>query len=332
MSKYKILFINYKDDHLFEELRSLGYEVSFSRGDFEGEILGRYDIVYFCKFVPPTFDDLRLFSSKVKVPLIYGWHFEYLPVVFKLNRPSNYVQAFIAIVKVLVLKLKNFAVHVLNYDQYKAFVKLGLNVTYIPLGVNTGYFRPQKKYGEFTVIFVSPRYQKGVDFLVKIIPQVIRREPEVKFVLTGRGFLGSKYYRVLKEYYPRNVEVLENLPQKEFLNILSRSHVLLFSSRRETFGRIVLEALACELPIVAFDIPGAARDIVKRYSCGVIAKPFNWRKICAGLLHLYRLWRREPLKFRQLQEYCRQVAKKYDWKILAKLYDKLFRNMIHDIA
>jgi len=336
MGKISLLLVNFKDDSFIVELQKLGYRIDYynTRRNYDFRELSHklleYDVVYFAKFVPPTFDDLPILVKKLNIPIVYGWHYEYLPFIFNLNRPSNYVQAFIGVIKVLWLKIRKpvSLIHVLNYDQYKYFVKLALPTIYIPLGVDTKLFKSGKKFDEFTVTFVSPRYGKGVDFLMKIVPSVIRKRPDVKFILTGIGFLGPLYYRALKSSFPKNVIVCENLPREEFIKILSKSHVLLFPSRRETFGRVVLEALSCGTPVVAFDIPGAPRDIVKRYNCGIVVKPFNVKGIIAGLLYLYELFMRYPETFQSLSKHCRSIAEKFDWKNLVRQYDAMFRKIL----
>ena len=49
--------------------------------------------------------------------------------------------------------------------------------------------------------------------------------------------------------------------------IFPSSDVLLFPSRFDTFGRVVLEAMSCGLPVVAYDCKGP-RDIIIDGECG----------------------------------------------------------------
>lgn len=81
-------------------------------------------------------------------------------------------------------------------------------------------------------------------------------------MLTGMGFL-SQYYEALKSSFKDNVEVRENVPRNELAKMYLSSHLLLFPSRYEAFGRVVLETLSSGLPLAAFDIAGAPRGIVR---------------------------------------------------------------------
>lgn len=57
---------------------------------------------------------------------------------------------------------------------------------------------------------------------------------------------------------------------KELVDILSLSDVFVFPSKTETFGLVALEALACELPIAAYDVMGP-KDIIRNNIDGILS-------------------------------------------------------------
>ena len=57
---------------------------------------------------------------------------------------------------------------------------------------------------------------------------------------------------------------------KEFVDLLSLADVFVFPSRTETFGLVVLEALACGIPVAAHDVMGP-RDIITEGEDGYLS-------------------------------------------------------------
>lgn len=68
---------------------------------------------------------------------------------------------------------------------------------------------------------------------------------------------------LLKEYKQKykNVTFLGDLNHKNIADILNKCHVFVFPSKSDTFGIVMLEAIACGLPVIAFNIEGP-KDII----------------------------------------------------------------------
>jgi glycosyltransferase involved in cell wall biosynthesis len=330
VAKIKLLVVNYAEDSLIRELLSKGYEVVVS-STREGKRLvlqtanQRFDLVYFAKFYPPLWDDIDILLNKVRAPVIYAFHSP--SIIFTPFRPKNYLHNIISSLKLAHMKIGRSitAVHVLNSDEHKLLRLSGLKCYYIPLGVDTKLFRPSVKNNKFTIVFVSARYQTGADMLLEIVPKVLRKAPDVKFMLIDKGFLGT-YFDSLKNGFSHNIEAYERLPQNKFAYLLSSSHVLLLPARWESFGLIVLEALSCGMPVVCYDITGAPRDLVKRYGVGAVADPFDVEEIVNGVLKYYELWQKE--EYERLSGACRNIALKYDWSTIADLFSDMFKQIL----
>jgi len=319
---------------LIVELNKKGYEIVVAntreKTHLVSEVdLKKFDLIYFAKFTPPQWDDVNILFNKLKRPVIYAFHSN--AIIFNPFRFHNYVHNAISLIKLSYMKIAKpvSALHVLNTSEYKLLKLFGFNCYYSPLGVDTKQFKPGVKSTRFTIIFMNPRYQKGVDMLTKIVPKVLRKAPDLKFLfLVGRGSFLREYFDFLKKSFRDNVEVYEYLPQRRLRELFSSSHLLLFPSRYETFGIVVLEALSSGMPIVCYNISGAPKDVVKKYGVGTVANPFNIDEIIDGILYYYQLWKNSAGDFRRLSETCRKVALKYDWSIIASMFDNMFRTVL----
>ena len=124
-------------------------------------------------------------------------------------------------------------------------------------------------------------------------------------VVYGSGPLVERLQRAYPAVHWRGL-----VPRSELPRIYSAADVFVFPGRSETFGLVMLEAMACGTPVAAFPVPGPT-DVVGRSRGGVLkddlreaallalglpragavarARRFDWQKACdefeQGLVH-----------------------------------------------
>lgn len=81
---------------------------------------------------------------------------------------------------------------------------------------------------------------------------------------------GGPIERSLKKKY-RNVRWIGVLSQHELAAVYSQADVFVFPSRTDTFGLVMLEAMACGLPVAAFPVAGPI-DVVGSSGAGVLSE------------------------------------------------------------
>ena len=331
LANTKVLFVNFFPNSLINELNKRRYDITTfnTRGGnclLSSSSIENFDIVYFAKMYPPMWDDVGLILKRNRTPVIYAFHAPL--IIFHPYRPTNHFLNFVSLMKIFYIRLNRSiaAIHVLNTNEYRIIRYLGFKCYFTPLGVDTSLFKPGRRSDKFTVVFVGPRFGKGVDMLSRIIPMVLRKAPEIKFALAGEGFL-DKYFALLRDTFRNNVEIYGSLPQEEFAKLLATSHVFLFLSRYETFGLATLEALSCGVPVVCFRIAGTPKDIILTQKAGIVVDPFAIDKIVNGIIDYYEMWKSNASEFDRLSVACRNVALKFDWRIIAELFDHMFKDV-----
>jgi len=106
-------------------------------------------------------------------------------------------------------------------------------------------------------------HEKNIDFLLRMFVRVVQRKPETMLVVAGEG--------PALEHCKSYVESLQLSANVRFVGYLSRERELpdcysagdlfVFSSKTETQGLVLLEAMACGTPVVSTAYMGTA-DIV----------------------------------------------------------------------
>ena len=187
------------------------------------------------------------------------------------------------------------------------------NVVEIPNAIDTRYIdamRPQakqKKANQF--VFVGRLAQnKGVDLLC----QAFRDSPQANLVIVGGGPLEAE----LKSNFDRckNIQFAGRIDDAELFTLYAESDCFIFSSLYEGMPTVILEAMCCELPVVATDI-GAVTTMVKD-STGFVIRPGSVEELKRGIALFTGL---DAARKREYGQAARQwVTSNFTWEIIAK--------------
>jgi teichuronic acid biosynthesis glycosyltransferase TuaC len=145
-------------------------------------------------------------------------------------------------------------------------------VLVLPVGVDGERFRLGPAAGRHPdqVLYVGwLNYNKGIDVLLQAMALLRRRDVRVRLLLVG----GAAYRntRLQEEELRRlasslgldgSVTFLGGRPQDEVARLMAESALLVLPSRAESFGAVLVEALACGTPVVATRC-GGPEDIVR---------------------------------------------------------------------
>lgn len=134
--------------------------------------------------------------------------------------------------------------------------RYGREFQYIPNVVDTAVFRPgidPGKNAEFTFFNAAGFYlEKNHRMLLEAFSKVVENYPECRLRLAGSGVLEAQ----MKEYsselkIARQVDFLGLLPRNEIVKEMQQMDAFVLSSKVETFGVVLIEALSCGKPVVA---------------------------------------------------------------------------------
>jgi L-malate glycosyltransferase len=111
---------------------------------------------------------------------------------------------------------------------------------------------------------------KRVDLVIEVFRRV-RREVRARLVLIGDGPVRPEIERLAADY-GLSADVLFLGEQQDLVAFLSVSDVFLLTSAQESFGLAALEAMACEVPVVASKV-GGLPEIIENGVTGYLCPP-----------------------------------------------------------
>jgi glycosyltransferase involved in cell wall biosynthesis len=170
--------------------------------------------------------------------------------------------------------------------------------------------------------------EKGVEYLVQALPQVLERAPEARVLFVGsyQNVVGEEGYtaRILQliEGMKEHWSLLGNLSDVEMTAFFKTCEVLVLPSLNSTegFGLVQVEAMSCGTPVVATDLPGV-RVPVKTSGMGMIVPPADAGAIAHAILDILA----KPELYRGNSA---EIMHKYSPDLIATGYEDLFKHIL----
>lgn len=199
----------------------------------------RYEKILFLDFFQPGLDLVKYSfeqkGTKCKMgSLLHGGSFM-SGDLYSWNWLSRFEQACAGIYDVVYVPSK--------YLKSKAKVLKGPSIRVFPWGMNDVLVPVKNRKKDIDVVFPHRLdTDKGVDDLIEIIKKL----PQLKFAITcvrsQSAISTNPYAKKIKKF--KNVIILENSSNKEYLQQLSRAKLALSCAKQETFGYAMMKAVA----------------------------------------------------------------------------------------
>jgi len=168
--------------------------------------------------------------------------------------------------------------------------------------------------------------QKGVEYLIRAIPNVIKNYRKVHFFILGNGNLENMLKNLAKELkILGKVTFLDMIPLEKMTEFYSSADVFCLPSIHEGFPLSIAEALSIGLVIVASATEGIPEAIIENKN-GYLTKPRNVTELSAKLIKALTLSNEE---IRAIENNNINLAKKnYSWqKIIREIVGLYKQNL-----
>lgn len=156
----------------------------------------------------------------------------------------------------------------------------------LPNMVDTNFFKPlENKKENKEIVFVTVgnlNRLKGYDILINAFAEIVQTNKNVVLKIVGQGEEFSGIQRLTKKLkLAKNIQFSGYKTKQELLAIYQNADVFISSSRFESFGVVIIEALSCGLPIVVTN-SGGPSDIVNNQN-GYLAENENANSLQAKI-------------------------------------------------
>jgi len=198
----------------------------------------------------------------------------------------------------------------------------------IPMGVDLlQTFVPSDSPRHKSQILFAGRLiqSKGIQYLIRAMPTVLRVHPHATLMIAGTGPYAAALKReaaALKvEHHVTFLGLVEN---RDLPALYQTSTMFVLPSLSEGFGLVLVEALGCECPVIATDLP-AIRDIIVNGKTGLTARTKNPDDLADKIVYLLQ----NPAVRKQLGTAGRKyVHDRYAWEIITDRYAQLIARFV----
>jgi phosphatidylinositol alpha-mannosyltransferase len=205
----------------------------------------------------------------------------------------------------------------------------------IPNGVDVQRFGAHQepvgwmRDGRPTILFVGrfDEHRKGLRWILQALPLVEPYFPDLRVVVAGKGDPEAvAEWLPLRDYTRPNRTIYRSAGsalEVEFVGFVSPDDLPRYyqsadvycapSTGGESFGIVLLEAMAAGTPVLASRIPGYAAVLTHGRE-GFLTEPKNPPALAAGLIRLLS----DPTLRAQMAEAGRRTSRSYDWPIITE--------------
>lgn len=120
--------------------------------------------------------------------------------------------------------------------------------------------------------------RKGIHRVLNILPALLKTYPDLHYLVVGSGGAEGDWTERLKKQVgdlrlQNNVHFLGAKPPEELKIFLSAADLFVLSTRNEGWANVLLEAMACSIPVIASDVGGNS-EVINQPALGTIV-PFG---------------------------------------------------------
>lgn len=195
-------------------------------------------------------------------------------------------------------------------------------------GIDTTLFSPQKrnvsslklltKNNRINILFASRLvWEKNLETLIRIYEYCEEKKLDYNFIVAGDGTALKACQQRMK-----NAFFTGNLSHEKLAELYASADIFLFTSVSETYGNVVLEAMASGLPCVIAD-GGGSQDFITQGINGFKCQPENELDYMEKIQALIR---NNALK-EMISENGRSYSLGFDWNKLTDVYFDELHNL-----
>ena len=214
------------------------------------------------------------------------------------------------------------------------------NIVTIPMGVDIKHFYPRDKkesrkflsdHGvlerEVLALYVGNLIaRRDIPTVLKAISIVKKSGIDIGLVIVGKGGKKKSLSIMVNDLGLREVvHFLDPIPNSDMPIVYSAADVFLFAPLYETFGMVILEAMACAIPIISTPIPAVKDILSENPNNGILDFPYSSSQELARQIMSFGL---DRSLIQRKGDINLEIAKKYSWQAIARKFFEEYSKLV----
>ena len=205
----------------------------------------------------------------------------------------------------------------------------------IPNGINLEGFgsdvEPIAKYkdGKINILFVGRmEKRKGLKYLLMAYSRLKWQFPDIRLIVVGPGTPDKDCYRILGEHSLQDVEFVGGVSQDDLARYYKTADIFCSpATGKESFGIVLLEAMASGTPIVASRLDGYA-TVMEDGMHGLMVPPKDDQALAAAIRHMIQ----DPQMRAAMGAFGERRAYEFRWEHVAKQVMDYYETVQREVA
>lgn len=201
----------------------------------------------------------------------------------------------------------------------------------IPNGIDVDHFAgnavpwPEYRDGKTNILFVGRlEKRKGLRYLLEAYSRLRWEHPNTRLIVVGPGNLDRESHGILSSRNPGDVVLVGGVSYQDLPRYYASADIYCSpATGQESFGIVLLEAMACGKPIVASAIEGYM-GIVKDGEQGLLFPRRDAQALANTLASLVE----NPEYARGLGQTGRRMVEQFRWKVVARQVESYYYDCI----
>ncbi|NHH97070.1 Glycosyltransferase [Candidatus Nitrosotalea sp. FS] len=212
------------------------------------------------------------------------------------------------------------AITVISHEAYDYYTKLGFKVSLVPNAIDISSL-PQKKeklYDKQIIFAGRLSKEKGILDLLEMSKKLPQ---DIHLLILGSG---PEEYKIKEATKTQpNIHLMGYMPKERTISLIRGSDVLIQPSLAEGISSTILEAMACNVPIVATNV-GGNKELLTNDKNGILLEPNSPQKLLDEITMLV-------VDKKKSERLCHEAflhVQKYDWSHVGKLYLDIYESLL----
>lgn len=233
---------------------------------------------------------------------------------------------FTKLISKIIIKNADSVIALTNDMKQKIQAVYSRDIFVIPNGIDLEKYsripKNSKKVNGITILFVGRLHPvKGVQYLIEAMAIIHQEMPGVKLIIVGEGIEREKLEGLTKQLDLKGcIQFVGRVPQEKIPLFMQQADIFVLPSLAEGFPNVLLEAMACGLPIVATRV-GGIPEIIEDGRNGFLVNPKKPDEIADKLLFISR---NKSITWK-ISKNNKEKVKKYNWNNIVSNLEEIYR-------